>query len=87
MIPLNQYQFSKFDVPVLVPSIVQYCTEKGLETSVLQKGGKTSYLNLKSGEDDIIQFRDVLSYTSPCSLDKFLKQWKSAQIKGCFPHG
>ena len=74
-------------MPVLLPSIIKYCNEHELQTSVLQKGTKISYFNVKSDEEDIIQFRDVLSYSSPCSLDKFLKQWKTAQTKGCFPHG
>ena len=74
-------------MPVLVPSIVRYCDENMLKTSVLQKGSKISYLNVKIDKEDLMQFRDVLSYTSPCSLDKFLKQWKTTQTKGCFPHG
>ena len=78
---------SKFDVPVLIPLIVRYCEEHGLETSVLQKQSKVSYLSVKNENDDLIQFRDVLSYTSPCSLDGFLRQWKTTQTKGCFPHG
>ena len=71
----------------MLPSIVQYCKVIDVETSVIQKDGKTSYLNLKYEDEDIIQFRDVLSYTSPCSLDTFLRQWKTTQTKGCFPHG
>ena len=38
-------------------------------------------------EDSLVQFRDVLSYTSPCNLDRFLRQWKTTQTKGFFPHG
>ena len=40
----------------------------------------------EAGEDDFAQWRDTLSYTSPCSLDSFLKQWNAPQAKGCFPH-
>ena len=72
---------------VLLPYIIKYCDETLLKTSVLQKGNKISYLNVKIDKTDLLQFRDVLSYTSPCSLDKFLKQWKTTQTKGCFPHG
>lgn len=72
---------------VLLPSIMQYCKENDFETSVLKKGSKISYLTVKFDEEDLIQFRDVLCYTSPCSLDKFLKQWRTDQTKGCFPHG
>ena len=79
--------FSKFDVPVLLPSIIQYCKENELKLNPIEKHGKISYLTLKIEEDNLMQFRDVLSYTSPCSLDRYLKQWKTTQTKGFFPHG
>ena len=31
-------------------------------------------------------FKDVLNYTSPCNLSTFLKQWKTTEQKGIFPH-
>lgn len=34
---------------------------------------------------DII-FKDVLNYTAPCSLDKYLKTWQANDAKGIFPH-
>ena len=72
---------------VLLPSIVRYCDDNDYKTAMLQTGTKIPYFNVLEGRTDIIQFRDVLSYTSPCSLDKFLRQWKTTQTKGCFPHG
>ena len=79
--------FSKFDIPVLLPSIIRYCKENELKLKPLEKFGRTSYLTLKIEEDSLMQFRDVLSYTSPCSLDQYLRQWKTTQTKGFFPHG
>ena len=84
---LIKFFFSKFDLPVLLPSIIRYCKQKELSMDPIQKHGKFSYLTLKNDEDILMQFRDVLSYTSPCSLDRFLKQWKTSQTKGFFPHG
>ena len=86
-------QKSKFDFPILFSSIVQFCEEDHRNIKLLKKGSKLTYVNISEAlEDDslnydLIQFRDVLSYTSPCSLDKFLRQWKTPQVKGCFPHG
>ena len=31
-------------------------------------------------------FLDVLNYTAPCSLDKYLKTWQASEAKGIFPH-
>ena len=88
IVHFNNFYFSKFDLPILIPTIMKYCVEKDFLTSILPKGGKMSYFNLQKEKDvDVIQFRDILTYTSPCSLDKFLRQWKTAETKGCFPHG
>ena len=28
-----------------------------------------------------------MNYSAPCSLSKFLKTWKTVEVKGIFPHG
>ena len=70
-----------------------------LKTRLLRKG--TQLINLIVHKDrdfkhnneilqetfDLLSFRDVLKYTSPCSLASFLGQWKSTLQKGFFPHG
>ena len=94
--------FSKFDLPILLPSIVTFAKSEGLNTPRALKR-LTKIINLMISEpletetpglpyvqnesNQLISFRDVLSYTSPCSLTKFLSQWKTSQKKGFFPHG
>ena len=48
-----------------------------------------NFIFLQFEEDDsfILGFKDVLQYTVPCPLSKFLKQWKVPESKGIFPHG
>ena len=78
---------SKFDLPILLPSIAEYAQQRHTNIDLLKKGTKISHLTMSEVcENDWIQFRDVLSYTSPCSLDRFLKQWNAPQAKGCFPY-
>ena len=33
-----------------------------------------------------IQLRDVLNYTTPCSLSDYLSQWQISERKSIFPH-
>ena len=90
---------SNFDLPILLPSIVEYTSSINLKTKALRKG--TQLINLMISEprefslsneilhepSALISCRDILKYTSPCSLAKFLVQWKTTQQKGAFPHG
>ena len=76
------FNSSRFDLPVLIGGIVQFASKIDLEPEVLKKGSQ--YITLTVG--DII-FKDTLKYTSPCSLAKFLLQWRAPDAKGIFPHG
>ena len=76
------FNSSKFDLPVLLGGIVQFASVHGIKPKPLKKGAK--YITLEVG--DII-FKDILNYTSPCSLDKYLRQWQAPEAKGIFPHG
>ena len=42
-------------------------------------------LALTKGDKKLV-FRDVRSYTTPCSLDKFLKSWEAPFTKSIFPY-
>ena len=65
----------------------RWAEQRHINISLLKKGTKITQLSMaEAGEDDFAQWRDTLSYTSPCSLDSFLKQWNAPQAKGCFPH-
>lgn len=81
---LNTYGFnsSKFDIPVLIGGIMKYANRSDLKVETLKKGSK--YITLQV---DGIVFKDTLNYTSPCSLERYLVQWKAPEAKGIFPHG
>ena len=86
--------FSRFDLPILLPSIVKFADTLHLNYKVLKKN--TQIINLviskasngySKKSDPILSIRDVLKYTAPCSLASFLSQWRVKQQKGFFPHG
>ena len=79
--------YSKFDVPVLLPFMSRWAEPRHINITLLKKGTKITHLSLAEADDYVFaQIRDVLSYTSPCNLASFLKQWNAPQAKGCFPH-
>jgi len=49
--------------------------------SAIKRGSQ--YLSISLGD---ICFKDVLSFTSPCNLDKYLKQWKAPAQKSIYPY-
>ena len=76
------FNSSRFDLPVLIGGIVQFASQRDIRPETLKKG--TKYITLTVGN---IIFKDTLNYTSPCSLEKYLVQWKAPDAKGIFPHG
>ena len=76
------FNSSRFDLPILIGGIVKFAAKNGLKCETLKKVSK--YTTLQVGN---IVFKDVLNYTSPCSLEKYLKQWNAPDAKGIFPHG
>ena len=66
---------------VIIGAIGVYCQQKGIEfDKPLRKGG---YMQVRIGQ---LVFKDILNFTSPCSLSKFLKQWNAPIGKSIFPH-
>ena len=49
--------------------------------SIIKKGSQ--YISVSTGD---IVFKDILSFTSPCSLEKYLKQWNATAGKGIYPY-
>ena len=83
-LPIFGFNSSKFDLKVLVPYLVKYAQNNGMEkdVKVLKKGA--NYFSFCLGN---LEFKDILSYTAPCSLDKFFQQWYSGPLKkGIFPY-
>ena len=55
--------------------------EKRKKVNIIKKG--VSYLLIES--DDLV-FKDILKFTSPCNLSKYLKQWQVTEKKSIFPY-
>ena len=80
---LQVYGFnsSKFDIPTIAGALFTELMTDGAKVSVLKK--TTSYFNVSTNE---LSFCDILKYTAPCNLDKFLKVWEAPQSKGIWPY-
>ena len=77
----------RFDLNCLLPEMMKWIKNNGYTTNLIMKGNKLTYMQLVSpGEEVILGFKDVLEYTVPVPLSKFLKQWKIPEAKGIFPH-
>ena len=60
-----------------------------MQFDCLKRGTSYVYVALTRIENDrhqTIRFADVLSYSSPCSLDQYLKQWGASAEKSIFPY-
>ena len=79
---------AKFDLKVLAPYIYGYCNSRGIGKSVIKRNCNYFCLTLESkGERTInIQFRDILNFSSPTSMDKYIQQWGSKLVKSIFPY-
>ena len=82
--PVFGFNSAKFDLKCLVPFMVKYANENNLgkKVKVLKKGGKYFSFSV-----DSLDFKDVLSFSAPCSLETYFDQWyKGALAKGIFPY-
>ena len=66
--------------------MMKWCWKNNIHIELIMKQSSFIYLQFQI-EDQILGFKDVLQYTVPCPLSKFLKQWKVTESKGIFPHG
>ena len=72
-------------MPCISSLLHKYCKENKVKFECLKKG--TKYLRITlSREDRMLDFPDVLSYSSPCTLEKFLRQWGASATKSVFPY-
>ena len=73
---------------VIAPSIYSYCGRNDIEISTIKRAGCYFTLSLIKKGDRMqkIEFRDVLNFSSPTSLDKYLKQWGVPISKSIFPY-
>ena len=67
---------------------MKWASQNNYKNNIIMKTSSLTYIQLLSPENDILLgFKDVLQYTVPCPLSRFLKQWKVPESKGIFPHG
>ena len=81
---LNIYAFNggKFDYGVIFPALVRSLnTYSGEMPDVLKRGAK--YFVISTPE---LRFNDTLNFSSPCSLSKYLYQWKVTETKSIWPY-
>ena len=79
---LDVYGFNsaRFDMGVIAGPLFMEL-EKKEKLSVIKKGA--AFFNASTEK---LSFKDVLSFTAPCKLEKFLKTWKSPAAKSIWPY-
>ena len=79
---LDCYGFNsaRFDMGVIAGPLFMEL-EKKEKLSVIKKGA--SFFNASTEK---LSFKDVLSFTAPCKLDKFLKTWNAPAAKSIWPY-
>ena len=75
------YNSSKFDIPCIAAPLFYYLRVKCGKVVPLKK--MTSYMSIAT---DQLCFKDALRFTSPCSYDKFVKQWGATTVKSLWPY-
>ena len=74
------YNSSRFDMGVVAGPLFMEL-EKHDRLSVIKKGA--AFFNAST---ERFAFKDVLSFTAPCKLDKFLKTWNAPCAKSIWPY-
>ena len=84
----NCYGFNsgKFDIKVLLPLILNYCKRHSVTMEPIKKGTSYMCLYLTSENGLQVNLKDILHYTSPMPLEKYLKSWNSCSEKSKFPY-
>ena len=80
---LSVYGFnsSRFDCPVIAGDLFSHLKKHDGNVRILKKGA--AYFQISS---DSLIFKDVLSLSAPCSLEKFLANWESPATKSIWPY-
>lgn len=69
--------------------IYLYANQRGIEIKEVKKQSKYFSLQLNMECEDRVAsicFRDILNYTSPMTMDKYVKSWTGKQSKLIFPY-
>ena len=66
---------------MIFPALLHEWSSRGIIPSVLKRGAQ--YFSIQTST---IKMNDVLNFSSPCNLVKYLKQWKASASKTIFPY-
>ena len=83
-LPIYGFNSSRYDLTIIFDLIVKVYDQPGFDrksVSMLKKG--TSYFSCNFGS---LHFKDLLNFTCPMSLDKYLKTWTSDAQKLVYPY-
>ena len=83
-LPVYGYNSSRYDLPIIFPHLVKIVDDKNLPAntiSMLKKGLK--YFSIHLGK---LHFKDLLNFTCPVPLDKYLKTWTRDCAKLVYPY-
>lgn len=86
MTTVSVYGFnsSRYDLAIIFDFIVRVLDRPGFNrksVSLLKKG--TAYFSCSFGS---LHFKDLLNFTCPMSLDRYLQTWTSDSFKLCYPY-
>ena len=74
---------------IILADIYHYAHQRGIKISPVKKGSKYFSLRLDLKYEDRVAsicFRDIMNYTSPMSMDKYVKSWTGKESKLIFPY-
>ena len=77
----HHFYLGRFDLPVMSGVLLSQLSKGGKKVSILKKG--VSYFCIESAG---LVFKDVLKFTTPCNLSKYLRQWEVCEEKSIFPY-
>ena len=80
ILPVYAFNGARFDLVVLMPYIGKWCG-KEIKTNMIKRGAQYMMMTVNQ-----IQFRDVLDFTAPTNLSKYLKTWGASEAKSVFPY-
>ena len=83
-LPVYGYNSSKYDLSIIFDLMIQTFDRNGLDrkdVNLLKKGNAYFSVILES-----LHFKDLLNFTCPMSLDRYLKTWTSDCVKMVYPY-
>ena len=84
VLPIYGYNSSRYDMNIIFHLITKVYDEPGFNrksVNILKKG--TAYFSVGIGK---LHFKDLINFTCPMSLDRYLKTWTSDCVKLVYPY-